>query len=218
MGIINPIPKGSSELRNPDLYRGITLAVATYKLFCGVINSRLQFFAEKHGLIADEQNGFRGKRSCIDHIMSLVNIVESRIKKKQNTFAAFIDFRKAYDSISRDLLWKKLATCGINVNGRFFKALQGIYDNVQCSVKVNGHLSDWFQVTTGLKQGCLLSPIIFNMYINDLVSNIKELCTGIPIAGENVCLLMYADDLVLLARNERDLQNMLNVLHEWCEK
>ena len=106
MGMINPIPKGSTQdVRNPTLYRGITLAVASYKLFCGVINNRLQIFAEKHGLICEEQNGFRKGRSCTDHIMSLVNVVESRIKKKQSTLAAFIDFKKAYDSINRDLLW-----------------------------------------------------------------------------------------------------------------
>ena len=219
--IINPIPKGNlgnDKMYNPEFYRGITLAAASYKLFCGILNSRLQVFAELNGLIADEQNGFRSKRSCVDHIMSVVNIVESRIKKKQSTYAAFIDFKQAYDGISRDLLWKKLEKIGFIVGSRFFNALKGIYDTVQCSVRVNGHLSNWFEVSNGLKQGCLLSPILFNLFINDLVTQIKNLCTGISVKGENVCLLMYADDLVLLARNERELQCMLNVLNDWCSK
>ena len=121
-----------------------------------------------------------------------------------------------YACISRNLLWNKLQSAGINVDSIFFRALQGVYDNVKCSVKVNGRLTDWFNVTNGLKQGCLLSPILFNIYINDLVTLIKESCTGISIAGENVCLLMYADDLVLLARNEKGLQCMLDILHQWC--
>ena len=219
MGVINPIPKGStSNVRNPMLYRGITLAVSSYKLFCSIMNARLQLYADENGLIADEQNGFRRGRSCTDHLMSLVNIVSSRIDKKQNTFAAFIDFKQAYDSISRNLLWKKLQNVGINGNSKFFQALRGIYDNVRCSVKVNGKLSEWFPVTNGLKQGCLLSPLLFNLYINDLVLKIKSSCNGITIGDENVCLLMYADDLVLLARNERDLQSMLDVLNNWCDE
>ena len=220
-GIINPIPKGNlsgDNMCNPALYRGITLAVASYKIFCGILNARLQEFADKNGLIAEEQNGFRSKRSCIDHIMSVVNIVESRIKKQHNTFAAFIDFKQAYDGIPRDLLWDKLENIGFMSNSRFVNALKGIYDSVKCTVRINGHLSKWFDVSNGLKQGCLLSPILFSIYINDLVEKIKSTCSGIPIKDENVCVLMYADDLVILARNERDLQSMLDVIYEWCEK
>ena len=129
-----------------------------------------------------------------------------------------VDFKQAYDRINRNLLWSKLENMGINRNSRLLNALRGIYENVKCSVRVNGKLTDWFPVTNGLKQGCLLSPILFNLYINDLVVKIKESCIGIPIGGENVCLLMYADDLVLLARNERDLQCMLDILNDWCNE
>ena len=84
---------------DPLCYRGITLAVSSYKLFCSVLNNRLTGWAEDNNLIANEQNGFRQDRNCIDHINSLVNIAESRIKKNHNTYATFIDFKKAYDSI-----------------------------------------------------------------------------------------------------------------------
>ena len=219
LGVINPIPKSSTtDVRDPSLYRGITLVVASYKLFCSVLNSRLQIFAEENDLIHDEQNGFRPKRSCTDHLMSLVNIVSSRISKKHNLFAAFIDFKKAYDGINRELLWSKLIGIGIHPDGKFLKALKGIYNNVKCAVKVNGHLTNWFPVSNGLKQGCLLSPILFNLYINDLVTTIKQSCSGLSIGGENVCTLMYADDLVLLAKNENDLQSMLDALSSWCEQ
>ena len=85
---------------------------------------------------------------------------------------------------------------------------------------MNGAYTDWFDVTKGLRQGCLLSPMlhVFNLYINDLVTYIKTECNGIEIGGENVCLLMYADDLVLLAKSEKDLQLMLDKLNDWCEQ
>ena len=71
-------------------------------------------------------------------------------------------------------------------------------------------------MSIGLRQGCVLSSLLFNLYVNDLVINLKQLCSSIPIGGENVVSLMYADDLVLLARNERDLQHMLEAVNQWC--
>ena len=129
---------------------------------------------------------------------------------------AFIDFKKAYDSIDRGLLWSKMASIGIG--NKVLSAIKGIYQNVSCCVKINGLDTNWFEVTTGLKQGCLLSPLLFNIYINDLVNVLKENCQGVKIGGENVCVLMYADDLALIAQNERDLQKMLDTLFNWCEQ
>jgi hypothetical protein len=216
-GIINPIPKSStSDNRDPLCYRGITLAVSSYKLFCSILNDRLKIWTEDNNLIADEQNGFRNDRNCVDHLNSLVNIVESRLKINQSTFAAFIDFQKAYDGINRNLMWSKLLHQGIASKSKLMTALQGIYSNVKCTVNVNGCHTDWFDVSVGLRQGCILSPLLFNLFINDLVSAIKENTSGIPVADENICVLMYADDLVMLARNERDLQQMLDVLNTWC--
>jgi hypothetical protein len=218
-GVICPVPKSNiSDSRDPNCYRGITLAVSTYKVFCSVLNARLNDWADQNGIIVEEQNGFRKNRSCIDHISSLVNIVETRIKRRQGTFAAFIDFRKAYDSVNRGKLWGKLCQLGLPYETKMHAALRGIYENVKCNVRIHGCNTDWFDVTVGLRQGCILSPILFNMYINDLVINLKQLCSGIPVGGENVVSLMYADDIVLLARNERDLQRMLDVLGQWCMK
>ncbi len=79
-------------------------------------------------------------------------------------------------------------------------------------VRVNGLKSKWFDVSIGLHQGCLLSHMLFNLYINDLANEMKALSMGVMIdGGEKVCLLLYANDLCLIADNERDLQAMLNV-------
>jgi hypothetical protein len=78
-GIIKPIPKGStSDRRNPVDYRGLTLASAIYKLYCGILNTRLSTWAEAEGLLVDEQNAFRKGRSTIDHLSTLTNIIEHR--------------------------------------------------------------------------------------------------------------------------------------------
>ena len=149
---------------DPLEYRGITLASATYKLFCNVINARITVWCEENHIISDEQNGFRKNRSGVDHLKSLTSIIETRKAKHGNTFVAFIDFKKAYDSIDRRKLWSKISSMGIGT--KILSTLKGIYENVSCCVNVNGSKTDWFAVKTGLKQGCLLSPLLFNMYFN----------------------------------------------------
>jgi hypothetical protein len=79
------------------------------------------------------------------------------------------------------------------------------------------HLTEWFEVRSGLRQGCSLSPIMFNLFMNDLAVKIRALDLGIDIGGENVCILLYADDVVLLADKEDDLQEMLHALSDWCK-
>ena len=76
---------------------------------------------------------------------------------------------------------------------------------------------EWFDVSCGLKQGCVLSIILFNLYINDLIVKIDSLNLGIEIDGEKVGMLVHADDIVLLAENEEELQQLLHELNLWCE-
>ena len=213
--IINPIPKSSTtDPRDPLSYRGIALASAMYKLYCSVINSRLSSWCEIHNKIVDEQNGFRKNRSTIDHVSTLTNIIDSRKKRKLSTFCAFIDFRKAYDCINRELLWVKLGSIGIT--GKLLDAIKSLYVSVASCVRINSLTSDWFGVTCGLRQGCCQSPLLFNLFINDLALRIKALGKGVLIDEDLVCLLMYADDIVLISDNAEDLQLMLNCLNEWC--
>ena len=216
-GIIAPVPKGAtSNPMEPTTYRGITMTSCVYKVYCKILNERLYKWVDDRGILYDEQNGFRQKRSTIDHVSSITSIIETRKQCKMPTFASFIDFRKAYDNVNRDLLFENLTEVGIST--KFLGAIKAIFLHVQCCVKVNNSFSRWFGVTQGLKQGCILSPILFNMFINTLVTDIKALDVGIDIDGEKLAILLYADDIVLLAENENDLQLLLDVLNRWCVK
>ena len=215
-GIINPIPKSStSDRRDPLSYRGITLTSSVYKLYCIILNARLSKWEAEHCILGDNQNGFRKSSSTIDHLASLTSIIETRKLRKKDTFTAFIDFTKAYDSIDRGILFTKVLNFGIS--GLMYKALLALYDGVRCSVRINGKLTEWFNVNCGLKQGCSLSSILFNLYINDLIAKINSLDRGIDIDGEKIGILVYADDVVLIAENEEELQQMMNELNLWCE-
>lgn len=217
-GIINPIQKSNcDDPRDPACYRGITLTSSIYKAYCGVLNDRIVKWAEENEKISDKQNGFRRNRSTTDHISTLTSIIESRKLAKKPTFVCFVDFRKAYDAINRTLLWRKLSNIGLK--GKMFQSLRALYNNVNCSVRINGHLTDWFTVNSGLKQGCLLSPLIFNLFVNDLSGALDATGLGVDMEGIDckVNMLLYADDLTLIAESEDDLQQLLDVLAGWCE-
>ena len=123
-------------------------------------------WAEENNKICDNQNGFRSKHSTTDHLSTLSGILECRKRKRLSTYVACVDFSKAYDRIHHGLLFNKLSSLGIE--GKFLNAIMSLYDSVRCAVKLNNYLTDWFDVNIGLKQGCLLSTTLFNLYINDL--------------------------------------------------
>ena len=139
------------------------------------------------------------KRSTVDHIMTIMSPIQTRKSQNKDTFAAFIDFRKAYANIDRNLLFDKLRRLGIN--GLMSHALIAMYDNVRCSVRLNGVYTEWFEVKCGLKQGCSLPSILFNIHINDLIQKIADLRIGVQIGEERIGILAYADDVVLLAES-----------------
>lgn len=215
--LIKPIPKCStSDIRDPLSYRGIAITPVVYKVYCSLLNKRITAWTDTHNIIFEGQNGFRKGRSTVDHLHTLTSIIETRKKSKLSTYCAFIDFKKAFDTIDRKLLYKKLEKLGFH--SKLVKAVKSLYINVMCSVKLNAFNTDWFTVNTGLKQGCSLSPVLFNLYINDLALKLNVLNKGINIDGENVSILLYADDIVIIAATEKDLQSMLDVLNIWCSE
>jgi hypothetical protein len=215
--IVTPIPKDRTlDRRNPYNYRGLSLANSMSKVYCGVLNSRLSTWAETNGKLSDEQNGFRKRRSCADHLSTFTLITETRRKRNQPTYAAFIDFSKAFDRVDRGLLWTKLQMKG--VDGHMLQALKSLYQNTQSCLRINGYYTQWFNVLSGVKQGCLLSPLLFNLFIDDLTQKIKDLKCGVPFENKQLPILLYADDIVLLSDTEKGLQLMLNTLNTWCEE
>ena len=140
----------------------------------------------------------------------------------KDTFLAFIDFKKAFDSVERNLLLFKLAKIGIN--GRMYQAISSLYSNPRSRVVLNEHETDYFDCPIGVKQGNCLSPTLFAIFINDLASEIKESNIGIDLnvdGGPNMDLfsiLLYADDIVCLAESENELQSILFIIEIWCKK
>ena len=215
--IIKPIPKSALlDSRLPLQYRGISLLSTVYKIFSSVLNRRISNCIEINDLVADEQNGFRKDRSCLDHVYSLTSIIRCRKKQGLSTYVAFIDMEKAFDRVDRMLLFYKMLRCGIG--GKIYQCLRNMYDGCKSCINVNGFLTEDFPTEFGVKQGDCLSPTLFNLYINDFVEDLKDASCGVNIGMCNVHCLLYADDIALIAATEEDLQNMLSILENWCKK
>ena len=217
IAIIKPIPKSSLlDHRIPLQYRGISLLSTLYKIFTTLLNNRLSDFVDQNIIYNDEQNGFRKKRSCAEHIYTLTSIIRNRKAARKPTFVAYIDFEKAFDRVNRNLLFYKLRKYG--VKGKLFKSLAMIYEDAKAGVELNGAITNWFGIKAGVRQGDPLSPTLFGLFINDLVDFVKESAEGIKTPEFSVQCLLFADDLVLISENESDLQKMLDSVDKWCSK
>lgn len=116
-------------------------------------------------------------------------------------YACFIDFRKAFDTINRDALFYKLSY--YNIDGPFFSIMKDMYKEVLYLVKISEGITDFFNSSVGVKQGCILSPTLFSLYINDLPSIFDSTCEPPKLNDNDISYLLYADDLVLINKFSR---------------
>ena len=123
---------------------------------------------------------------------------------------------KAFDSVNRNLLFYKLLR--YNIEGKIYVAIKALYTKTSACINLNGHLSHWFETFIGVGQGDNLSPMLFNIFLNDLATEINSLGLGIKIGNLKLSILMYADDIVLLSDTAENLQKLLNHVYEWCRK
>ena len=216
--IIVPLHKKGS-LDSPDNYRGIALQSIFSKLYMSVLNRRVTFYANMYDLISECQAGFREGYSTLDNAFILNAFVDKYLSKKGNKlYVAFVDFKKAFDSIHREKLWQVLRNAGIA--GNLYRAIQSIYNSVLSCVRANGSFTSFFECPIGLKQGCLLSPILFSIFIEKLVKKMWESgIRGLQLFPEiiEILLLLFADDVILLSDTIIGLQRQLSILEYFCD-
>ena len=116
LGIIKPIYKNKGSPSDPNNYRGITLLSCVGKLFTALINKRLYNWYEQNNILGEEQAGFRSGYSTTDHIFVLNCIIQHYLTKRKKLFCAFVDFKKAFDTINRTKMWQKVINSGANGN------------------------------------------------------------------------------------------------------
>ena len=213
--IIHLIPKNHLVSIDPLKYRGLSLQSCIYKILSNLINERIIRYLEEQKIIADEQNGFRAKRSCVHHIHTLVSLVKKQIHEHKQLFTCFIDFSKAFDVMDRDLLFMRLLENGIR--GSIFSLIEQMYKNTTSVIRLNGCYSNELDSKHGVKQGDNLSQTLFILYINSLLRDLNSKKLGVNCGQINVCSLAYADDIVLISETADGLQSLMNTVNDWCK-
>jgi hypothetical protein len=199
---LSALHKQDSRLE-PGNYRPITLLSVVGKVFGSVIERRLSEWSEENRVIADEQGGFRRRRGTPDLIFILRETILMRRAQNLPTLATFVDARKAYDTVWREGIFVKLYNMG--VRGKMWRQLQAMSAE-QSAIAV--WRTEWFHVARGVAQGAVESPWLYSCFVNGLADALERRGLSLQIGGVLTPLLMYADDVVLLASTVSELREM----------
>ena len=203
-GYLIKIPK-KGDLRNCANYRGITLLSVPGKVFNRIILERMKDMVDP--MLRDQQAGFRQNRSCLDQIATLRIIVEQSLEWNSPLYVNFVDYEKAFDSVDRKTLWKLLRHYGVPT--KLVNLIKNSYDGTGCRVIHGGQFTCRFEVKTGVRQGCLLSPFLFLLAIDWIM----KMTTVQRTSGIQWTLwtqledLDFADDLALLSHSHQQMQD-----------
>ncbi|MEW8546772.1 MAG: reverse transcriptase family protein, partial [Candidatus Thiodiazotropha sp.] len=188
---------GKSDYHQPSAYRPISLTSCLGKCMEKIITTRLYGYSEHHNLLDKEQEGFRRFRSTTQALLRITQDIMNGFNEKETTVAVMVDLEKAYDSVWRDGLLFKLHKKGIQ--GRIWFWLRSFLQDRTASCRLGNQEGEKFVSKVGLPQGSVLSPLLFNLYIEDIYQ---------AVSSEKV---KFADDGTLW-RKGRDIQKMTEVI------
>ena len=213
LGVIVPIHKKGPK-NDPSNYRGITLMSCLGKLFLTILNNRLSHLVKVNKILSEKQLGFvTGNRTSDAHII-INNLVRKYCHKNgSKIYSCFVDFSKAFDTIPRDILLTKLRNYGIT--GKFFNIIKDIYEKDKSCVKIGNQYTRAFDVNQGVRQGCVLSPLLFNIFIADLAIKLDMVEGKVKVNNMEISSIFWADDIVMFSESENGLRTMIKVLEEY---
>ena len=210
IGTIIPIPKTQKNILEPKEFRPISLTSVIGKIFENIMNTRLTNLCEEKQWLPKCQKGFRKTYSTVDNLIELQQEIHKSFKRKNVFLAAFIDIRKAYDCVNRKMLYNKLIKLGIKGKmGNFLKHF--LLEPRYAKVNYNGTNSKKYNFEKGVPQGSPLSPLLFNIYINNIIKFVDN----------NIS--QFADDLVIweseytLIEASKKLNKKLINLNKWAK-
>ena len=195
-----------SECKNN---RTIALISHLSKILLHIINERLRPILDRE--LPAEQAGFRRGRGTRDQISNIRHILEKCTEFNRKIYFCFIDYAKAFGCVRHSALWKALLEMGVPTH--FVKLISNLYDNQQACVRTEKGDSDWFNIGQGVRQGCILSPTLFNLYAEYIMRRVLENWNGgLSIGGYKLSNLRYADDTTLVATSALELEELLLIV------
>ena len=154
--------------------------------------------------LPDVQAGFRKGRGTREQIANIHWIIKKAREFQKNIYSYYIDYAKAFDCLDHKNMWKILQEMGIL--DHLTCLLRNLYAGQEATVRTGHGPTDWFQIGKGVRQGCILSPCLFNLYSEFIMRNagLDEAQAGIKIAGRNINHLRYVDETTLMAETEKN--------------
>jgi hypothetical protein len=214
-GLIHPLFKKGLRTEPLD-YRGISLLPLHSQMLRSILNTRLSNALESRGLLSEFQCGFRARRGTYDHLLTLNEAALECWDRGTCMYMAFLDVTKAYDHTWRNGLWYRLRRLG--VTDRVLRLWRSSYACVRRSVIVNDQITEPFECKSGVAQGAVDSPTLYDVFIDELASHLYSEGFGVIVAGGiRIPLLMYADDVVLMSESAQQLQRMLDAVARYAE-
>ena len=199
------------NLRQCQNYRTISLKSHASEVMLKVILNRLKPHAEE--IMAEEQAGFRCERSMTELIFNLRVLSEKYSQHQQCIYHVFIYFEKACDRVWHKALWATMNK--YNIDQKLIQCIKGLYSKATGALLVQGTVREWFRTRIGVRQGCLLSPTLFNIVLTSIMTDALESYSGtVSIGGRKITNLRYADNIVGLAGSEQELANLVKSLDE----
>ena len=205
--VITPPKKGN--LLQCQNYRTISLISHASKVMLKILLNRLTPQAET--IIAEEQARFRPGHSTTEQIFSLRILCERYLQHQQYLFHVFVNFKKAFDRVWHAAFWSTMKLYNINAN--LIKVIESLYSKATSAVYYNGSVGEWFRTTAGVRQGCLFSPTLFNIFLERIMTDALEKHEGsVSIGGRTITNLRFADDIDALTGKEDELVKLINHL------
>ena len=203
--------KGSSD--DVTNFRPIALMACTYKLLMSVLARRLTVWATANDIMSPEQKSARPSEGCYEHTFMLQSLIGDARRNQKDLYLSWLDLRNAFGSIPHSAIFATLTHMG--VPEPLINFIRNAYTNATTNIKTNDGLSESIPVRSGVKQGCPLSPILFNLATELILRKVKATAQaerGGPSVHHHVpvSVLAYADDLVMIARKPHRLQNLLD--------
>ena len=177
-----------------------------------ILQVRLQQYV--HHRLPDAQAGFRKGRGTRDQIADIHWIIKKVREFQKNIYFCFIDLAKAFDCVDHNKLWKILQEMGIP--DHLTCLLRNLCAGQEATVRTGHGTTEWFQIGKGVRQGCILSPCLFNFYAEYIMRSIGlgVAQVGINISRRNINSLRYADDNTIMAESEEELKSLLMKVKE----
>ncbi|KAL5509813.1 hypothetical protein EMCRGX_G005243 [Ephydatia muelleri] len=197
-------------------WRTISLQLTIYKIYSALIARRIAAWAISNSAFSPAQKGFLAYDGCAEHNFLLRSMFTDSRRKKKNLLLTWLDLREAFPSVSHDLLSLMMERLGLS--GSTLDIVRDIYTNASVAIRTGreSYTPPIFQ-RRGVKQGCPLSPILFNIVLEGLLRHLSSCDAGYTLAGCRVNSLAYADDVCIAASSKEENQHLLDRAMEYVE-